>query len=415
MPEAGIMEKEEIGLKFRLEQVTSEVLSASFDNGVSLTETVQHLEAQEEGELTYAESEGNPLDPVLADYMRQAPVIGPEMSCFEALQVFKREPGAPCVVVCSAAGEPMLLLMRDAFYRKLTGRFAPELFYDRPVAEAAGMPPLLAEASMCPGELLDVALARDDESFADCVVLTRGGVYEGVLTVRDMIRLSRDLQEQAAQERQNQIAGSRHMLGRVAGSLSEIHGAAGSVVNEAERMSRRTEDGRRALADAERAFAEASEAIAGQRSSIGSMLSCAKEIAEATGSIRGIAGTSSLLALNASIEAARAGEAGRGFAVVAGEVRALAESTRLLSDEIGSLLDRMNLLSMGAANGMEEAEKRIRGAAKQMEAADGEFREVSGSARSSEEGGRFTFGLTQSALQEIEVVRQALERSLGGR
>lgn len=360
-----------------------------------------------------AEANEEPLS--LSDYARLAPVIGPELTCFEALQVFKSEIEAPCVVVCSSSGQPMMLLMRDAFYRKLTGRFAPELFYDRPVAEAAGLPPLTSEADTCPADLIDTALARGDESFADCVILTREGRYEGVLTVRDLIRLSRDLQERSAKERQNQITGSRRMLGQVSGSLTEIHDAAGNVVREAERMNRRTEDGRKALADAGVAFSDAASAIADQRGSIGDMLHCAKEIAQATGSIRGIAGTSSLLALNASIEAARAGEAGRGFAVVAGEVRALAESTRLLSDEIGSLLERMNRLSQGAASGMEEAETRIRSASDRMGAADGEFQEVSTSAHGSEQGGRVTFGLTEGALREVEAVRTALEHSLNER
>ncbi|QDH23835.1 hypothetical protein FFV09_18045 [Saccharibacillus brassicae] len=305
--------------------------------------------------------------------------------------------------------------MRDAFYRKLTGRFAPELFYDRPVAQAAGIEPLTADCGTPPAELIDIALTRGDESFADCVVLTREERCEGVLTVRDLIRMSRDLQERSARERQEQIAGSRFVLDGVSGSLSEIHAAAGGALSEAARMNRRTEEGRRALSEAGQAFAEASEAIAGQRGAIGDMLDCAREIAQATGSIRGIAGTSSLLALNASIEAARAGEAGRGFAVVAGEVRALAESTRRLSDEIGSLLERMNALSLGAASGMEEAETRIRGAAGRMGAADDEFREVSASARGSEEGGRFTFGLTESALREVGAVRQTLESSLESR
>ncbi|MDO3408867.1 methyl-accepting chemotaxis protein [Saccharibacillus sp. CPCC 101409] len=351
-------------------------------------------------------------EPSLADYRREAPVIGPELTCFEALQVFKHAPQAPCVVVCAEDGLPLLLLMRDAFYRKLTGRFAPELFYDRPVAEAAGASLLTTETDTEPGELLDTALARGEESFGDCVVLTDAGRFSGVLTVRDLIRLSRDLQERAAGHRRELIAGSRGMLGSIAGSLAQIHDAAGSGAEESARMSGRTEEGRLALADAGRAFAEVSGAIAHQHGAIRDMLACAKDIAQAIGEVRGIAGTSSLLALNASIEAARAGEAGRGFAVVAGEVRALAESTRTLSGEIESLLSRMNALSLGAARGMEEAETRIRSASERMEAADEGFLEVSSSARRSEESGRRTFGLTEEAVREVQTVRGALEDSL---
>lgn len=104
---------------------------------------------------------------------------------------------------------------------------------------------------------------------------------------------------------------------------------------------------------------ESSEAVDGGRDSMGELLTQsgetkaaneevvaavarlienAKAVENITEQIFSISGQTNLLALNASIESARAGEAGRGFAVVADEIRALADQTRKLTEEIQSVV-----------------------------------------------------------------------------
>ncbi len=183
------------------------------------------------------------------------------------------------------------------------------------------------------GQLFD-ALGAMTATLAAIVKTVHGGAQAVDVAAREIAAGNLDLSERT--ERQASA------LQQTAASMEELTGVVRS-------NSVNARSGDQLALSASNIARQGGQVVAEVISTMQTINTYGKEIADITGVIDGIAFQTNILALNAAVEAARAGEHGRGFAVVASEVRALAQRSAGAAREIKQLIaDSTRQIAHGA-------------------------------------------------------------------
>jgi len=298
--------------------------------------------------LMLREEAATPIDPSaevvalptirLSNYLRYPVTISADTSCLELLRLFKRRVDEECAVVTGQAGEPLGLIMRNRFYHYLSQRFGSELYYNKPVTRLMDAEPLMIDNGMEPASLIGQALSREEETLYHCVIVTEDAKLAGVLTVGDLLRISRDIQDAAVQQKRVILAETQGLMASIEREIAEVKQSTVDGAKLSTDMVKMTQQGKLELDQVREMFGRLTKLSFTQKIHFDELQQRARDVGQVTSLIRELAETCNLLSLNAAIEAARAGEHGRSFAVVADEVMRLAVETKQSADIIASLV-----------------------------------------------------------------------------
>ncbi|GAA3401563.1 bifunctional diguanylate cyclase/phosphodiesterase [Paenibacillus hodogayensis] len=113
-------------------------------------------------------------------------VLEPTTNISEAAGYFKENENALAAVVV-ADGAPAGLVMREKLFQQLAGQYGIPLYWNRPIARLMDPHPLIVDERTPLDRVSQMSTDRETGSLYDYVIITSGGRYAGVASIRSIL------------------------------------------------------------------------------------------------------------------------------------------------------------------------------------------------------------------------------------
>lgn len=224
------------------------------------------------------------------------------------------------------------------------------------------------------GLIIQIAQAAQQVSAAS-ESLSEGAQHTNQTTA-SVSEMMGQLASHSEQQRQG-TEESSYAMNEMAVGIQRVAESAGHATDISGHARTHTSEGNERMGQSRLQITEALRSVQQAVEAIQSLKSMSEEIGEITVLITNVTRQTNLLALNASIEAARAGEHGKGFVVVSTEIRKLADQSRLATERIAELVERVQHETGAAVIAMDRGLGEVEAMQAVVEQTDGTFKDLS--------------------------------------
>src|SRR5471032_871954 len=256
------------------------------------------------------------------------------------------------IIVCALIAT---LLLAWLLTRSITAPLGQALAVARTIAGGDLSQPVVVKGTDEPAQLLTALATMQDQ-----LRTTIHGISESAQQLASAAEEMSSVMEQSTrglQAENDEIEQAAPAVNEMSAAVDEVAGNAVSSAEASKALDEDSKHGHYQISETISSIQNLVDEVLGASNKAEGLAVQAQDISKVLEVIRGIAGQTNLLALNAAIEAARAGEAGRGFAVVADEVRNLAHRTQESAQQVQTMIEELQVGARESVSTMSDSQR----------------------------------------------------------